>query len=73
MAEKGPTATLHPIHGTQDLESTVAQEFVKYGFKVLLHHVVDGHCKLYAVWFHEPRVLTPGIPVYFGPTERICS
>ena len=24
-------------------------------------------CKLHAVWFHEPRAFTPGIPVYFGP------
>ena len=56
----------HPIHtcvvqhvikvwidpGAGDLESTVAQGFVKHGFKVLLRHVVDGplqvsHCLVY--------------------------
>ena len=65
MAERGPTATLHPIHlrstryrihtcfvqhvirvwigpGAGDHESMVAHGFVKHGFKVLLHHVVDG-------------------------------
>ena len=32
MAERGSKATLHPIHGAQDLESTVAQGFVKHGY-----------------------------------------
>ena len=35
-------AMLHLIHGARDLESMVAQGFVKHGFKVLLHRVVDG-------------------------------
>ena len=30
------------IGGAHDLESTVAQGFVKHGVKVLLHRVVDG-------------------------------
>ena len=29
-------------NGARDLESTVAQGFVKHGFNVLLHRVVDG-------------------------------
>ena len=38
MAERGSTAALHHrVHGAQDLESMVAQGFVKQGFKVLLH------------------------------------
>ena len=32
----------HTVHGARGLESTVAQGFVKHGFKVLLHPVVDG-------------------------------
>ena len=47
MAERGPTATqlvkrvwIGP--GARDLESTVAHGFVKHGFKVLPHRVVDG-------------------------------
>ena len=50
--------------GAGDLESTVAQEFVKHAFKVLLHHVVDGPLQ---AWLNTPRTLTPGITVYFGP------
>ena len=42
VAERGWIATLHLIHGAQGLESTVALGFVKHGFKVLLHRVVDG-------------------------------
>ena len=42
MAEKRPTAKLYMVYCVQDLESTVAQGFVKHGFKVLLHRVVDG-------------------------------
>ena len=30
-----------------------------------------AHCKLHAVWFHEPRAFTRGIPVYFGPYRQI--
>ena len=26
-----------------------------------------AHCKLHAVWFHEPCAFTRGRPVYFGP------
>ena len=33
---------IHRVHGARDLESRVAQGFVKHGFKVLLHRVVDG-------------------------------
>ena len=49
MAERGWIATLHPIHtvhGARALESTVAQGFVKHGFEVLLHRVVDGEVVL---------------------------
>ena len=46
VAERGSTAMLHQIHGSlhsaRDFESTVAQGFVKHGFKVQLHRVVDG-------------------------------
>ena len=28
--------------GARDLGSTVAHGFVKHGFKVLIHHIVDG-------------------------------
>ena len=44
MAERGSTARLHPIHtlhSARDLESTVAHGFVKHGFMVMLHRVVD--------------------------------
>ena len=76
MAERGPTAhtrytsvAQHAIRvwigpGAQDLESTVAHGFVKHGFKVLLHCVVDG--PLQAAWFKDPRAFTPGIPVYLS-------
>ena len=42
VAERGWKATLHLVHGARGLESMVAQGFVKHGFKVLLHGVVDG-------------------------------
>ena len=54
-----PRVAQHVIRvwiGPRDLESTVAHGFVKHGFKVLLHHVVDGpyrHCKLHAAWFYK--------------------
>ena len=35
-------STQYTVHGAQDFESRVAQGFVKHGFKVLLHRVVDG-------------------------------
>ena len=71
MAEKGLTATLNTIHtcvaqhvirvwigsGARDLESTMAHGFVKYGFKVLLHHVVDG------IGFTLPGLTHP-VPLY---------
>ena len=37
-----PRSTGHTVHRARDLESTVAQGFVKHSFKVLLHRVVDG-------------------------------
>ena len=37
-----PRSTRYTVHGARDLESTVAHWFVKHGFKVLLHRVVDG-------------------------------
>ena len=85
MAERGPTATLHLVHtsvaqhvtrvwigpGARDLESTVTHGFVKHGFKVLLHRVVDGPLQasrcLVLQSLNEPRSSIPGIPVYFGP------
>ena len=57
--------------GARDLESTMAHGFVKHGFKVLLHHVVDGPLQvsrcLVLQSFNEPRSFIPGISVYFGP------
>ena len=37
-----PHFTRYKVHGARGLESTVAHGFVKHGFKVLLHRVVDG-------------------------------
>ena len=59
------------VPGTRDLESMVAHRFVKYGFKVLLHRVVDGPLQasrcLVLQSLNEPRSFIPSIPVYFGP------
>ena len=84
MLERGPTATLHLIHvccatchksvdkswHTRP-ESTVAHRFLKHGFKVLLHHVVDSPLQasrcLVLQSLNEPCSFIPGIPVYFGP------
>ena len=43
VAERGSIHTIHThtVHCARDLEFTVAQGFVKHGFKVLLHPVVD--------------------------------
>ena len=57
--------------GAQDLESMVANEFVKHGFNVLLHCVVDGplqaSCCLVLQNCNEPRSFIPGLFVHFGP------
>ena len=37
-----PRFTPYMVHGAQDLESMVALGFIKHGFNVLLHRVVDG-------------------------------
>ena len=49
----------------------MAHGFVKHGFKVLLHCVVDGPlqaslCQVLQS-LNEPRSFIPGIPMYFGP------
>ena len=49
----------------------VAHGFVKHGFKVLLHCVVDGplqaSCCLVLQSFNELCSFTPGCVMYFGP------
>ena len=53
--------------GAQDFESTVAQGFVKHGFKVLLHRVVDGPLQASrCLVFIALHAFIPGIPVHFG-------
>ena len=75
MAERGSTATLHPIHtvhGARDLESTVAQGFVKHGFKVMLHRVVDGPFASFTLsGFTNPVRLHPVYPCILGLKEPV--
>ena len=83
VAERGPAATLHPIHYTvherwakchksvdrsasaRDLQSTLAQGFVKHGFKVLLHPVVDGPLQ-------ASRYLVSRTPCVYSRYTCIC-
>ena len=83
MAERGPTAqhvirgptAQHVIRayigpGARDLEPTVAHGFVKHGFKVLLHRVVDGPLQssrcLVLQSLSKPSSFIPGMPMHFG-------
>ena len=92
MAGRWPTAMLHRIHmcvvqhvirmwivpGTRDLESMVAQGFVKHGFKVLLH--LQGAASLCRRWPFATFTL-PGLtnPVRLHPVYpcilglRVCA
>ena len=82
---------LHPLHarcatchknvyispGAQDLESMVAQGFVKHGLKMLFHCVVDGPLQvsrcLVLQSFNQPRSFIPSFVMYFGPLESVTQ
>ena len=74
----GPKEVVYEIFNlisprARDLESAVAHGFVKHGFKMLLHRVVDGplqtsRCPVLQN-FNKPRSFIPGIPEYLGPNN----